>query len=248
MTREDMDPVTLTRRPAQGGVFRVAGKVKAQRGVAQRGRRWIWALGLALALLTPVVPARAGGWHNIDIAGSAPRLAFRMTDAATGHTVTAADFRGKIVLLYLGYTHCPDVCPLTLHNIAVILHRLGPEAARVRVLFVSVDPDRDTLPILRDYAALFGPQFVALRPDANALARLARRYRLAYSVTPETTTHPYEVTHSAAVFVFDPNGEARLLVPSLAQAHPDLAATTEDLERLLHAPQIGWLSRLRRFF
>ena len=245
MTQVNPDPATLTR---------AAGEAEPRRATTARGRRGLWgpalglALGLALAVLAPVASARAGSWHNIDITGSVPRLAFRMTDAATGRTVTAADFRGKIVLLYLGYTHCPDVCPLTLHNIAVILHRLGPQAARVRVLFVSVDPTRDTLPVLRDYAALFGPEFVGLRPDANALARLARRYRLAYSVAPATATHPYEVTHSAAVFVFDQNGEGRLLVPSLAQAHPDLAATTEDLERLLHAPRVGWLSRLRRFF
>ena len=223
-------------------------------GAANTGRRGLWVpilgltLGLALAVLAPVAPARASPWHNIDIAGSVPRLAFHLTDATTGKMVTAADFRGKIVLLYLGYTHCPDVCPLTLHNIAVILHRLGPRAADVRVLFVSVDPNRDTLPVLRDYVGLFGPDFVGLRPDADALARLARRYRLAYSVTPKTATHAYEVTHSAAVFVFDRNGDARLLVPSLAQAHPDLSGTTDDLERLLDAPRIGWLSRLRQLF
>ncbi len=225
---------------------------------ANRVRRWLsvpipglamgLAIGLALAVLAPIAPARASPWHNINVAGSVPPLAFHLTDAATGKMVTAAAFRGKLVLLYLGYTHCPDVCPLTLHNIAVILHDLGKRAAEVRVLFVSVDPDRDTLPVLRDYVALFGPDFVGLRPDANALARLARRYRLAYSVQPKTATHPYEVTHSAAVFVFDRNGDARLLVPSLAQAHPDLSGTAADLERLLAAPQIGWLSRLRQLF
>jgi len=116
------------------------------------------------------------------------------------------------------------------------------------VLFVTVDPNRDTVQILHDYATLFGPQFVGLRPGPNELAQLARRYRLAYSVDPETATHPYEVTHSAAVFVFDRNGEGRLLVPSMAEPHPDLTGTTADLERLLRAQPVGWLSRLRRFF
>ena len=204
-------------------------------------------LGLGLAAV-PARRARAAAWHNIDVAGSVPPLAFAMTDATSGRTVTAADFRGKIVLLYLGYTNCPDVCPLTLHNIATILQRLGKAAGDVRVLFVTVDPDRDTPGVLRRYTALFAPEIVGLRPDANQLARLARRYRLAYSVSPATAGHPYEVTHSSAVYVFDRTGAARLLVPSLANARPDLAGTTADLRRLLHGGQSGWFHRLVRRF
>ena len=203
---------------------------------------WL-ALASGLAAV-PARPARAAAWHNIDVQGSVPPLRFEMTDATTGKPVTAAAFRGKIVLLYLGYTNCPDVCPLTLHNIAEILHRLGKAADEVRVLFVTVDPHRDTPDVLRRYAALFAPQIVALRPDANQLARLARRYRLAYSVSPATASHPYEVTHSSAVYVFDRTGAARLLVPSLANAEPDLAGTAADLERLLHGGQGGWFDRL----
>ncbi len=148
-------------------------------------------LAVTLAVtLAAAAPARAAAWHNIDVRGSVPRLAFTMTDATTGTPVTAADFRGKLVLLYFGYTNCPDVCPLTLHNIALILHRLGKSADAVRVLFVTVDPQRDTLPVLRAYTALFAPQIVGLRPDANQLARLARRYRLAYSVSPARAPPP----------------------------------------------------------
>lgn len=224
---------------------------KRARGLGRRGLAQ-GAVVLALAgglALPPARPARAAGWHNIDVGGTVPALAFAATDAASGKTVTAADFRGKIVLLYLGYTNCPDVCPLTLHNIALILQRLGKQAADVRVLFVTVDPHRDTLPVLRHYVALFAPEIVGLRPDANQLARLARRYRLAYSVSPAQGSQPYEVTHSAAVYVFDRTGAARLLVPSLASTTPDLAGTTADLERLLHGgDRDGWLARLVRRF
>ena len=198
---------------------------------------------LALALLTTA----AAPWHDISVRGEVPALGFAATDAASGHIVTAADFRGRVVLLYLGYTHCPDVCPLTLHNISLVLHRLGKAASGVRVLFVSVDPRRDTVPVLRRYVALFGPDFVGLRPDANQLARLARRYRLAYAVDPGGHGHPYTVTHSAAVYVFDRTGAARLLIPSLASTTPDLSGVAADLRRLLRGQTaegwFGWLAR-----
>lgn len=211
--------------------------------------RFLGPLCLAAGLLLAGEPrAQAAPWHNIDVAGSLPALAFKLTDAATAHPVTAADFRGKVVLLYLGYTQCPDVCPLTLQNIAQVLHRLGKDAADVQVLFVTVDPNRDTLSVLRTYTAVFAPQIVGLRPTANQLARLARRYRLAYSVSPATATHPYEVTHSSAVYVFDKTGRVRLLVPSLANQHPDITGTAADLERLLHPGGGGLLSRLSAMF
>lgn len=168
------------------------------------GRRGLGRSAVALALagtlaVATAAPARAAAWHNIDVRGSVPALAFNMTDGATRRPVTAADFRGRIVLLCFGYTKCPDVYPPTLHDIAVILQRLGKSADDVRVLFVTLDPHRDSLPVLRAYYALFAPQIMGLRPDANQLVRLARRYRLAYSVSPATGSYPFEVTHSAAV-------------------------------------------------
>ena len=242
-----MQPIASpTGRDRAAGAGPGLGRCALGRRALGRGMAGL-ALAGGLVALAPG-PAQAAAWHNIDMQGSVPPLAFTMTDATSGKTVSAADFRGKIVLLYLGYTNCPDVCPLTLHNIATILHRLGPAAKDVRVLFVTVDPGRDSLDVLRRYAALFAPQMVGLRPDANQLARLARRYRLAYSVSPATASHPYEVTHSSAVYVFDRTGAARLLVPSLASTTPDLAGTAADLERLLHGGQGGWFDRLIRAF
>lgn len=199
---------------------------------ARIGRRSIVA-GAAFLPFFSVAAARTNS-PIIDVAGAAPSLRFRMTDAATGKVVTGRDFRGKVVMLYIGYTNCPDVCPLTLYNVAKILKRLGSRADDVRFLFVTVDPHRDTLPVLRKYTKLFAPQIIGLRGTQNELARLARRFRLVYSVSPATTTHPYEVTHAPSIYVFGPHGEARLLIPSLYHAtKEDLTATQAHLEHLL---------------
>ncbi len=151
-------------------------------------------------------------------------------------------------MLYFGYTFCPDICPTTLANVAEILNQLGPEAEHVRVLFVTVDPDRDTAPVLAAYVKNFAPQIEGLRGTPDQLEALARRYRIAYSVTPETKDHPYEVTHSSAIYVFDASGAARLLVSSLGTAEPDVAGTAADLKQLVEeANPPGWFARLRQW-
>ena len=149
-----------------------------------------------------------------DIAGVMPPLAFSMIRANDSGRVDAADYRGKTVLLYFGYTHCPDICPTTLTNIATALRALGPAAQRVRVLFVSVDPARDTVPILAQYVRAFAPQIDGLRGSDDATAVLARRYRVLYTVTPATPGHPYTVMHSDSLFLFDETGHARYVLTS----------------------------------
>jgi protein SCO1/2 len=186
-------------------------------------------------------------FHEGDISGSLPPLDFSMTDAMTGAPVTAADFRGKVTLLYFGYTLCPDFCPTTLTNLAAVLKQLGTQSGQVRILFVTVDPNRDSLPVLKQYAALFAPQIVGLRGTPDELASLARRYRVAYSVTPAHDGHPYEVTHSAIVYVFDQDGNARLLVSSMATQKPEIDGTAQDLRTLIaqHNPP-GLLEKIER--
>jgi len=163
----------------------------------------------------------------------------------TSKPVTAVDFHGKIVFLYFGYTQCPDFCPTTLTNLANVLQDLGTHANDVRVLFVTIDPNRDSLAVLKQYAAAFAPQVVGLRGTPDELAALARRYRVAYSVTPAQNGHPYEVTHSSIVYVFDQSGNARLLVDSMAKPKPDITGMTQDLETLVaqHQPH-GLLERI----
>lgn len=183
-------------------------------------------------------------WHSIDVSGSSPALSFTMTRASDGKTVTQADYRGRVVMLYFGYTYCPDVCPTTLSNIAEILHRLGPEANDVRVLFVTVDPNRDTPSVLAAYVKNFAPQIQGLRGTPDQLAALARRYRVVYSVKPATKDHPYEVSHSSAIYVFDGSGAARLLI---ASRMPVIGGTVDDLKRLIEEDHpADFIARLLR--
>jgi protein SCO1/2 len=190
-----------------------------------------------------------GQWHATDVSGNVPPLALAMTRAGDGKEVTAADYRGKIVLLYFGYTHCPDECPTTLANVARVLSRLGSEARQVRMLFVTVDPERDTAPVLAAYVRNFAPEIEGLRGTQDTLAILARRYRVVYSLAPESAGDAYTVTHSAGTYVFDRTGAARLIVGTLEEARPDLAGTAADLLRLIgdQAPP-RLLARLRRWF
>ena len=142
-----------------------------------------------------------------DISGVMPNLKFTMMRANDGTAVTQESYRGKVILLYFGYTHCPDVCPATLSNLANALKALGPRAEDVRVLFVSVDPARDNLAALKDYANAFAPQIDGLRGSDNEIAKLAQRYRVLYSV--KQTPQGEEVMHSDSVFIFDRAGKAR---------------------------------------
>lgn len=182
----------------------------------------------AAALLTALLLLAGCGkqsFHMTDISGGMPRLDFHMARASDGTAVSGASYRGKVVALYFGYSHCPDVCPTTLANLTDMLGKV--KSPDVRVLFVTVDPGRDSLPVLKQYASAFSPEVDGLAGGDNQLADLARRYRVAYSVKKGP---PYEVMHSNAVFFFDRDGEARLVTTST----DDTAAMAEDVKRLLN--------------
>ena len=177
------------------------------------------ALFLALALTGC---SDAAPWHMTDITGGMPKLKFHMTSG--GKPVTAEDFRGKVVALYFGFTYCPDICPGTLANLTDALARVN--SPDTRILFVTVDPDRDTDQVMSDYAAAFTPQMVGLRGGRNDLANLARTYRIAHSVDKGP---PYEVNHSNAVYFFDREGRTRLVTTDTSNT----AAVAEDVRKLL---------------
>ncbi len=192
-----------------------------------------------------MAPAPARAWNSTDMTGALPALKFAMTRASDGKSVTAADFKGKIVMLYFGYTFCPDVCPTTLLNIADMLKSMGKEAGDVRVLFVTVDPNRDTLAVLKQYTESFAPQIVGLRGTRDQLETLAKRYRVAYSVSPAHDGHAYEVTHSSAVYVFNRQGAVKLLFTGLSLQKTKLAPMTDDLRRMVAgAGGSSWWRRL----
>lgn len=162
-----------------------------------------------------------------DITHVMPDLKFAMMRANDARAVTAGDYRGKIAMLYFGYTHCPDICPATLSNLAQVLQTLGPQANDVRVLFVSVDPDRDDLASLKSYVQAFAPQIDGLRGSDNEIAKLARRYRVLYSV--EKNGQDIEVMHSDSVFLFDRDGDAREVMTTTS----DEKALANDIATLM---------------
>jgi protein SCO1 len=201
-----MNRLMLGRVPARFALLALAASICA----------WVWGC------------SRQPAYHLQSISGLMPPLQFSLTDDDS-RPVTAADYRGDLVLMYFGYTHCPDLCPTTLASLGQALGRLGADASKVRVLFVTVDPARDTAPLLKRYVSYFGPQFIGLRGDDDALRPLIRRYRVAYHRDPPDRDGNYAVEHSSVVFVFDQHGRARLLARE--GDPPDQVAA--DLRRLL---------------
>jgi protein SCO1/2 len=185
-------------------------------------------MALLASLLAGCGPGEAP-WGLRNISGLMPSLDFTLTEASKGKKVRGTDFRGQVVLLYFGYTHCPDVCPTTLSQLSHALTALGQDAAQVRILLVTVDPARDTLAQLKTYAAAFGPRVVGLRGSDAELKELTKRYRISYGYGKPDARGNYEVSHSSAVYVFDREGEIRLLVAPTDGTE----VITNDLKRLL---------------
>lgn len=179
-------------------------------------------------------------FHLNNVAGHMPDLKLFGAKNAHGRVRSATDYRGKVVVLYFGYTHCPDACPLTLSKLHQALQQLGPEAKMVEVLFVTVDPQRDTDEVLRRYVRAFDPQFHALRPTEQALASITRRCHVGYRYGQPDADGNYAVGHSSGVFIFDGNGTMRLIGTS-ADTAADMAA---DIEKLTNTGVSWWRSWL----
>lgn len=164
-------------------------------------------LALSLAGCGPSQPA----FRNTDVSGADCCKDFRLTDH-NGNVRTLADFRGKAVVMFFGYTQCPDVCPTTMLEMKTVLQQLGTDAERVQVLFVTVDPARDTRELLSHYVPAFDPGFLGLYGDMETTAKTAREFRVFYQKQPGTTASSYTVDHTAGSYVFDPQGRVRLFV------------------------------------
>ena len=153
---------------------------------------------------------------------------FRLTDH-TGKPRTMADFRGKVVVVFFGYTHCPDVCPTTLSEMRQVMQMLGKDADRLQVLFVTLDPARDTPELLSKYVPSFNPTFLGLFGDRVATEKVAADFRIIYRVAAGKTPESYTVDHTAASLVFDPQGRLRLFINYGLGADK----ITPDIKRLL---------------
>lgn len=185
-------------------------------------------LGALLIALTACSPKP--DFKNIDVTGS-PAFGkdFSLLDP-DGKIRTLADFKGKVVVMFFGYTQCPDVCPTTLTELQQVMTLMGPQADKVQVLFVTVDPERDTAAILKQYVPAFDSHFMGLRPaDQAALEQVTKDFKIYYKKIPGSSPGSYTIDHTAGSYAFDPEGHLRLYIKH-AQGPETLA---HDLKELL---------------
>lgn len=165
----------------------------------------------AVCLLLVGCSDAAPSFRSTDITGAQLGGDVKLTDH-NGQPRSLADFRGKVLVVFFGFTHCPDVCPTTLAELARALKQLGADAQRVQVVMITVDPARDTPEVLKPYVTALDPTFLGLTGDARAIAEAAREFKVFYQKSPGASPHAYSVDHSSGTYVYDPAGRVRLLV------------------------------------
>ncbi len=171
---------------------------------------------------------RAASFRNTDITGAEFGRDFALTDH-NGQSRRLADYKGKVVVMFFGYTHCPDVCPTTLQGMSEVMKLLGDAARNVQVLFVTLDPERDTRELLAAYVPQFNPAFVGLYGDSATTAATAKEFRVFFQKQPGSTPNTYSLDHSVNSYIYDPQGRLRLYVKH-AEAPANIAA---DIKLLL---------------
>ena len=164
-------------------------------------------LALTLAACSPGSPK----FKNTDITGVPYARGFELTDQ-NGQRRKLADFRGKVVSIFFGYTQCPDVCPTTLAEMKEVREKLGPEASRLQVVFITVDPERDTPSLLKNYLAAFDPSFIGLTGTPEEIAAVAKDFKVFYEKVPGKNPGEYTMNHTAGSYVYDASGHIRLFV------------------------------------
>ncbi len=174
---------------------------------------------------SPPAPA----FQLTDITGADFARDVQLTDH-NGRARTLAEFKGKVVVVFFGYTHCPDVCPVTLGELAIVARELGKDAGRMQVLFISVDPERDTPAMLSRYVPAFNPAFLGLYGDADATLRTAKEFKVFYQKQP-ASGGGYAVDHSAGTYIYDTAGRVRLFA-SYGQGAPKML---HDIRLLLES-------------
>lgn len=182
----------------------------------------------ALCLLAGCSAKQTEPFLNTDITGLEYAKDFALTDY-TGKPRTLAEFKGKAVVLFFGYTQCPDVCPTTMAEMAGVMKQLGPLADKVQVVFVTVDPERDTPALLSKYVPAFDPRFLGLVGDKAATEKITKDFRVFYQKVPGKTPGSYTIDHSAGSYVFDTQGRVRLFIRNGQGAEP----IVHDLKILL---------------
>lgn len=190
-------------------------------------RRLAWLASLLIAASLGGCDAGGPKFKSTDITGAEYGQSLELTDAS-GRRRSLEDFRGKVVVVFFGFVYCPDVCPTTLGELANVMKQLGQDADRVQVLFVTLDPERDTPSVLAQYAAAFDPRFLALYGNADETRRVAREFKIYYEKRPGSQPGAYTIDHSAQSYVIDTRGRLRLFV-----RHGRIAADLGDDIRTL---------------
>ena len=185
--------------------------------------------GLALLGLTGCdIGGRDKPFNGVDLTGASYAQRLALTDQ-NGQPRTLGDFKGKVTVVFFGYTQCPDVCPATLAELAEVRRSLGKDGERVQGVFVTLDPERDTQAVLKSYMAGFDPSFVALRGSPEQTQAVAKEFKVFYAKVPGKEPGSYTMDHSAVSYVFDTNGRVRLL----ERYNTPPQALAEDLKRLM---------------
>jgi protein SCO1/2 len=169
------------------------------------------ALTVSLAACDKLPGKQQTSFQNTDVTGLDYAKGFALTDH-TGKPRTLADFKGKVVVVFFGYTQCPDVCPTTMAEMATVMQKLGPLADQVQVLFITLDPERDTQQLLANYVPAFDKRFIGLRGTPEQTAQTAKEFKVFYSKVPGTSPGSYTIDHTAGSYVFDRDGRLRLFI------------------------------------
>ena len=169
------------------------------------------ALTVSLAACDKLPGKQKESFQNTDVTGLDYAKGFALTDH-TGKPRTLADFKGKAVVVFFGYTQCPDVCPTTMAEMATVMQKLGPQADQVQVLFITLDPERDTQELLANYVPAFDKRFLGLRGTLDQTAKTAKEFKVFYSKVPGTDPGSYTIDHTAGSYVFDRDGRLRLFI------------------------------------
>lgn len=168
-------------------------------------------IALLVGLVIFISGCSQGTFKATDITGADFAKGFELT-GHDGKRYTLESFKGKVVLIFFGYTQCPDVCPTALSRFAAVANELGEDAERMQVLFVSVDPERDTPELLKQYVPAFNPRFLGLYGNAETTARTAKDFKVIYQKQPGKTDSTYTIDHFAGTYVFDKAGRVRLFL------------------------------------
>jgi protein SCO1/2 len=185
------------------------------------------ALGASLAACDKL-PGKQLSFQNTDVTGLDYAKDFALTDH-TGKPRTLADYKGKVVVVFFGYTQCPDVCPTTMAEMATVMQKLGPQADQVQVVFITLDPERDTRELLANYVPAFDKRFVGLRGTPEQTAKVAKDFKVFAEKVPGQDPGSYTINHTAGSYVFDREGRLRLFIRHGGGADP----IVHDIRQLL---------------